>query len=400
MSQAVKAAQAAQAQRLPIDSILSGDCVAALRTLPDRSVDLIFADPPYNLQLQGELTRPDQSRVAGVDDDWDKFSSFAAYDKFCHEWLAECRRILKPTGTLWVIGSYHNIFRVGAKMQDLGFWILNDIVWRKANPMPNFRGRRFTNAHETLIWASPEANATGYTFNYEALKMLNEGLQMRSDWLIPLCTGAERLKGDDGAKAHPTQKPEALLHRVILAASKPGDVVLDPFFGTGTTGAVAKRLGRHYIGIERDAGYIKAARERLRQVVPAAAEDVEIKKMKREEVRVPFGQVVERGLLDPGAKLYDPARRHAARVKADGSISVDGATGSIHQIGAHVQNLPACNGWTYWHFLVDGKLKPIDLLRQQIRAEMDSPAPEAVHTKVGQTKGAKPRRGDLAHQRG
>ncbi|BCW90182.1 hypothetical protein sos41_33500 [Alphaproteobacteria bacterium SO-S41] len=375
MSQAVAAAKAVQGGRLPLDTIMVGDCIAALKTLPDKSVDLVFADPPYNLQLGGELTRPDQSRVAGVDDAWDKFASFEAYDKFSRAWLAECRRILKPTGTLWVIGSYHNIFRVGAALQDLGFWILNDIIWRKSNPMPNFRGTRFTNAHETLIWASPTQEASGYTFNYEAMKTLNEGLQMRSDWLIPLCTGGERLKGDDGAKAHPTQKPEALLHRVILAASKPGDVVVDPFFGTGTTGAVAKKLGRHFIGMERDPGYIKAARERLRQVVPAAAEDVAIAKTKREEVRIPFGQVIERGLLEPGMKLYDPSRRHAARVRADGSLSVDGATGSIHQIGAHVQNLPACNGWTFWHFLVDGKLKPIDILRQQIRAELESPPP-------------------------
>ncbi|MCC6918977.1 MAG: site-specific DNA-methyltransferase [Alphaproteobacteria bacterium] len=372
MSQAVSAAKAAQGG-LPLDTIIAGDCVAALKTLPAASVDLVFADPPYNLQLQGELHRPDQSRVAGVDDAWDKFSSFASYDAFSKAWLAECRRVLKPTGTLWVIGSYHNIFRVGATLQDLGFWILNDIVWRKANPMPNFRGTRFTNAHETLIWASVDAKAS-YTFNYEALKTLNEGLQMRSDWLIPLCTGSERLKGEDGAKAHPTQKPEGLLHRVLVAASKPGDVVLDPFFGTGTTGAVAKRLGRRFIGIERDAGYIRHARDRLRAVVPAAAEDIALTRTKREEVRVPFGQVVERGLLEPGMKLYDPGRRWAARVRADGSLSVDGATGSIHQIGAHVQGLPACNGWTFWHFTADGKLKPIDLLRQQIRAEMEAGA--------------------------
>ena len=411
MSQAARAVStaqakvlAAQAKTLAVDTIMEGDCIAALKTLPDHSVDLVFADPPYNLQLQGELHRPNQSRVAGVDDAWDKFDSFATYDAFSKAWLAECRRVLKPTGTLWVIGSYHNIFRVGATLQDLGFWILNDVVWRKSNPMPNFRGRRFTNAHETLIWASPEPNATSYTFNYEALKTLNEGLQMRSDWLIPLCTGAERLKGDDGAKAHPTQKPEALLHRVILAASKPGDVVLDPFFGTGTTGAVAKRLGRHYVGIERDAGYIKAARERIRQVIPSAHEDVEIKRTKREEPRIPFGQVVERGLLDPGAKLYDPSRRHAARVRADGSISVDGATGSIHQIGAHVQGLPACNGWTYWHFDVQGKLKPIDILRQQIRAEMEAPVETAAVDLAPAPAPAprrpvlvKSRRNDLAH---
>ncbi len=391
MSQAVAAAKAAEGKRLPLDTIMAGDCIAALKTLPDKSVDLVFADPPYNLQLGGELTRPDQSRVAGVDDAWDKFSSFEAYDAFSRAWLAECRRILKPTGTLWVIGSYHNIFRVGATLQDLGFWILNDIIWRKSNPMPNFRGTRFTNAHETLIWASPDQSG-GYTFNYDALKTLNEGLQMRSDWLIPLCTGGERLKGDDGAKAHPTQKPEALLHRVIVAATKPGDVIVDPFFGTGTTGAVAKRLGRHFIGMERDPGYIKAARERLRQVVPAAAEDVALMRTKREEVRIPFGQVIERGLLEPGMKLYDPGRRHAARVRADGSLSVDGATGSIHQIGAHVQGLPACNGWTYWHFLVDGKLKPIDLLRQQIRAELELPAADIVTLPV---RGRK----DLSHNR-
>jgi modification methylase len=391
MSQAVAAAKAAEGKRLPLDTIIAGDCIAALKTLPDKSVDLVFADPPYNLQLGGDLTRPDQSRVAGVDDAWDKFASFEAYDTFSRAWLAECRRILKPTGTLWVIGSYHNIFRVGATLQDLGFWILNDIIWRKSNPMPNFRGTRFTNAHETLIWASPDQSG-GYTFNYDALKTLNEGLQMRSDWLIPLCTGAERLKGDDGTKAHPTQKPEALLHRVLVAATKPGDVVVDPFFGTGTTGAVAKRLGRHFIGMERDPGYIKAARERLRQVVPAAAEDVALMRTKREEVRIPFGQVIERGLLEPGMKLYDPSRRHAARVRADGSLSVDGATGSIHQIGAHVQGLPACNGWTFWHFLVDGKLKPIDLLRQQIRAELESPAAEIVTLPV---RGRK----DLSHNR-
>ncbi len=378
----------------PENAILAGDCIEILRTLPDRSVDLIFADPPYNLQLQGALLRPDQSKVDAVDDDWDRFDSFAAYDAFTRAWLGECRRVLKETGSIWVIGSYHNIFRVGAAMQDLGFWILNDVVWRKANPMPNFRGRRFTNAHETMIWASPSAEATQYTFNYEALKSLNEGLQMRSDWLIPLCTGAERLKGEDGAKAHPTQKPEALLHRVILAASKPGDLVLDPFFGTGTTGAVAKRLGRRYLGIERDAAYRKVAEERLRQVAPAAPEDVAIAKTKREEVRIPFGLVVERGLLEPGTKLFDPARRHAARVRADGSLSVDGATGSIHQIGAHVQGLPACNGWTFWHFLADGRLKPIDLLRQQLRAELEASGGAEERTVV-----AKPRGRDLAHER-
>src|ERR671916_1636166 len=253
---------------LPLDEILIGDCVAALERLPAESVDLVFADPPYNLQLEGALTRPDQSLVDAVDDDWDKFASFSDYDAFTRAWLLAVRRVMKRNATLWVIGSYHNIFRVGAALQDLNFWILNDVVWRKANPMPNFRGRRFTNAHETLIWAAKGAGAKGYTFHYEALKAGNEDLQMRSDWFIPLCTGEERLKGPDGRKVHPTQKPEALLARVILASTNPGDVVLDPFFGTGTTGAVAKRLGRHFIGVERDPGYAAAARARIARVEP------------------------------------------------------------------------------------------------------------------------------------
>ncbi len=278
--------------------------------------------------------------------------------------------MLKDSGTLWVIGSYHNIYRVGTVLQDLKFWMLNDIVWRKSNPMPNFRGRRFTNAHETMLWCSKSREAKNYTFNYDAMKALNDDLQMRSDWVIPICNGNERLKDSAGAKAHPTQKPEALLHRVLVASSKPGDVVLDPFFGTGTTGAVAKRLGRRFIGIERDKGYIKVAKARIAQVNTAAAQYLEVKKSKKEEPRVPFGLVVERGLLEPGSVLVDPARRHAARVRADGTLACKDATGSIHQIAAHVQGLPACNGWTYWHFDVKGKLKPIDLLRQQIRAEM------------------------------
>ena len=352
------------------DQIIEGDCIAALNQLPANSVDVIFADPPYNLQLAGELTRPDQSRVDAVDDAWDQFASFAAYDKFTREWLTAARRVLKDSGTLWVIGSYHNIFRVGTILQDLKFWMLNDIVWRKSNPMPNFRGRRFTNAHETMIWCSKSREQKGYTFNYDAMKALNDDLQMRSDWVIPICNGGERMKDAAGAKAHPTQKPEALLHRVLVASSKPGDVVLDPFFGTGTTGAVAKKLGRRFIGIERDKGYIRVARERIARVNASAPEDLEVRKSKKEEPRVPFGVVVERGLLDPGAVLVDPARRHAARVRADGTLVCKDATGSIHQIAAHVQGLPACNGWTYWHFDAQGVLKPIDLLRQQIRAEM------------------------------
>ncbi len=352
---------------LPVDAILEGDCVELMQGLPERSVDLVFADPPYNLQLNQDLHRPNNSRVDGVDDAWDRFADFAAYDDFTVAWLTAARRLLKDHGTLWVIGSYHNIFRVGSRLQDLGFWILNDVIWRKTNPMPNFRGRRFTNAHETLIWCSKGGEAR-YTFNYDAMKALNDDLQMRSDWLLPICSGGERLKLG-GHKAHTTQKPEALLHRVILAASQPGQVILDPFFGSGTTGAVAKRLGRHYIGLERQPDYIKLARQRLARVIPADGESLVVTPSKRNLPRVPFGQVVERGLLSPGALLFDQRRRHAAKVRADGTLVVDGASGSIHQIGAHVQGAPACNGWTFWHFESDDGLKPIDLLRQRIRAE-------------------------------
>jgi modification methylase len=352
------------------DTILQGDTIARMNELPEKSIDLIFADPPYNLQLEGDLHRPDQSKVDACDDTWDQFGSFAEYDKFSREWLAAARRVLKDNGSIWVIGSYHNIFRVGTVMQDLGFWFLNDIVWRKTNPMPNFRGRRFTNAHETMLWCAKSRGQKSYTFNYDAMKSLNDDLQMRSDWLLPLCTGGERLKDDKGVKVHPTQKPESLLHRVLLASSKPGDVVLDPFFGTGTTGAVAKKLGRRFIGIERDPSYIAAAKKRLALVSPTAPEDLETMRSKKEEPRVPFGMILERGLLEPGMKLYDPARKHAARVRADGSLVCRDATGSIHQIAARVQGLPACNGWTYWHFDAQGVLKPIDVLRQQVRSEM------------------------------
>jgi modification methylase len=354
----------------PAEIIIQGDCIEAMNALPEKSVDLIFADPPYNLQLGGELTRPDQSKVDAVDDDWDKFASFAEYDAFTRGWMQAARRVLKDTGAIWVIGSYHNIFRVGATMQDLGFWIMNDVVWRKSNPMPNFRGTRFTNAHETLIWATRDADQKKYTFNYDAMKALNDDLQMRSDWTLPICTGGERLKDDEGGKAHPKQKPEALLHRVLLATTNPGDTVLDPFFGTGTTGAVAKKLGRKFIGIEREQRYIKVARERIRQVKAGDAEDLKVTSSKKAEPRIPFGTIVERGLLEPGTVLTDPQRRHAARVRADGSIVCRDATGSIHKIGAHVQGLDACNGWTFWHFKTDGKLKPIDILRQKVRAEM------------------------------
>ena len=354
---------------LPLDSILDGDCIEAMRNLPEGSVDLIFADPPYNLQLKGELHRPDNSRVDAVDDAWDQFGSFAAYDKFTREWLGVARRLLKPNGAIWVIGSYHNIFRVGAALQDLGFWVLNDVVWRKTNPMPNFRGKRLTNAHETLIWASRQ-EASKYTFNYEALKALNEGVQMRSDWTLPICTGHERLKDDNGDKAHPTQKPEALLHRVLVATTNPGDVVLDPFFGTGTTGAVAKMLGRHFIGIERESAYRKVAERRLGNVRRLDQSALEVSTSKRAEPRVPFGQLVERGMLRPGEMLVGP-RGQAAKVRADGTLVADEITGSIHQVGAALEGAPSCNGWTYWHFRKEGQVIPIDVLRQQIRAEMD-----------------------------
>ncbi len=347
-----------------------GDCIENLRRLPTGSIDLIFADPPYNLQLEGLLTRPDASIVDAVDDDWDKFASFADYDTFTRAWLAECRRVLKPNGTLFVIGSYHNIFRVGTALQDLGFWMLNDIIWRKANPMPNFRGRRFTNAHETMIWASRDAKAKGYTFNYDALKAGNEDCQVRSDWFLPLCTGSERLKGDDGAKAHPTQKPEALLARILMAASNPGDVVLDPFFGTGTTGAVARKLGRRFIGLERDLGYVAHAEKRIAAAQPTPPELLLAPAARREEPRVAFSAIIEGALLVPGAVLTDAKRRHQAVVRPDGTIIANGIVGSIHKIGALVQGLPACNGWTFWHHEVAGKPEPIDTLRSQYRLAM------------------------------
>jgi modification methylase len=353
-----------------LNSIIKGDCVAALEGLPEKSVDAIFADPPYNLQLNGDLHRPDQSKVDAVDDEWDQFESFAAYDAFTRAWLLAARRVLKPDGTIWVIGSYHNIFRVGAAMQDLGFWILNDIVWRKTNPMPNFRGRRFQNAHETLIWASRDDKAKGYTFNYESLKAANDDVQMRSDWLFPICTGAERLKDDNGDKVHPTQKPEALLARVILSSTKPGDVVLDPFFGTGTTGAVARRLGRNFVGVEREQAYIDAASERIASVRPMERADLELVQGKRAEPRVAFVSLIDAGLIKPGTTLFDARKRWAAKVRADGTLSIDGEAGSIHRMGARVQGLDACNGWTFWHYERVGGLNQIDELRRIARLGM------------------------------
>jgi modification methylase len=355
---------------LPLDQILLGDCVAEINRLPPESIDLIFADPPYNLQLENALSRPDQSLVDAVDDEWDKFASFADYDKFTREWLTAVRRVMKPDATIFVIGSYHNIFRVGSILQDLGFWILNDIVWRKANPMPNFRGRRFTNAHETMIWATKNAAGKNYTFNYEALKAGNEDCQVRSDWLLPICTGGERLKDENGRKTHPTQKPESLLTRVILSASNKGDVVLDPFFGSGTTGAVARRLGRSFIGTERDPIYAKAARARIEAVVPLPDNAIVIAPTKRSEPRVAFASVVEAGHLAPGSVLTDEKRRHSAVVRADGAIALGHIVGSIHKMGALAQGLPACNGWTFWHVERDGKLEAIDAFRTIMRTTM------------------------------
>jgi modification methylase len=361
---------------LPFNQILIGDCIDRLERLPAECVDLVFADPPYNLQLEGTLSRPDQSLVDGVDAAWDKFSSFADYDSFTRAWLGAARRVMKPDATIFVIGSYHNIFRVGTILQDLGFWILNDIVWRKANPMPNFRGRRFTNAHETLIWAAKSAEAKAYTFNYEGLKAGNEDCQMRSDWFFPICTGAERLKKDDGGKMHPTQKPEALLTRVLLSASHAGDLVLDPFFGSGTTGAVAKRLGRSFIGIERDQIYAKAARARIARMAPLPEEAIAVAPSKRSQPRVAFAEVIEAGLIAAGDILVDEKRRHSAMVRADGTLSLfdtnqcTAIIGSIHKIGALAQGLPACNGWTFWHIERAGRITPIDSLRATMRQAM------------------------------
>lgn len=353
-----------------LNTIIIDDCVKAMNEMEENSVDLIFADPPYNLQLGDALTRPDNSNVNGVYEEWDSFESLAAYDDYTRKWMTAARRVLKDDGAMWVIGSYHNIFRVGYILQDLGFWILNDVIWNKTNPMPNFKGTRFTNAHETLIWASKNPNSH-YTFNYEAMKALNEDTQMRSDWQIPLCTGKERLKDGQGEKLHPTQKPEALLYRVIMSSSKPGDVILDPFFGTGTTGAVAKKLGRNFIGIEKDATYVAGAQARIDAIAPVENELCLEYTSKKRQPRVPFGNVVERGLLNPGDILYDISRKHCAVVRSDGTIKNEIMEGSIHQVGAAAQNAPACNGWVYWYFEDENKnLVCIDELRAQLRSEL------------------------------
>ncbi len=366
---AVRRAKAGPHPDLPLNRILESDCIAAMAALPDCSVDMVFADPPYNLQLGGDLFRPEGGRVDAVDDDWDKFDTFEAYDAFTRAWLREARRILKPDGTLWVIGSYHNIFRCGAALQDLGYWILNDIVWRKSNPMPNFRGTRFTNAHETLIWASKSEDSR-YTFNYRAMKALNDEVQMRSDWVLPICSGGERVK-TEGVKAHPTQKPESLLYRVLLSCTNKGDVVLDPFFGTGTTGAVARRLGRHWIGIEREPKYVKVAKERIASTLELDESAMRTMASKKNQPRVPFGALIETGMIEPGAVLTDSKRRWQARVGADASVEMAGKQGSIHQIGAAAQGAPSCNGWTFWHVAQGESLVCLDELRQKYIAALD-----------------------------
>jgi len=358
----LRAAKEVARPDLPLGQILDGDCVEAMRRLPTDRADMIFADPPYNLQLGGDLSRPDGSHVDAVTDHWDQFDSFAAYDKFSREWLTEARRVLKPNGSIWVIGSYHNIFRLGAMMQDMGFWILNDVVWRKANPMPNFKGTRFTNAHETLIWCSMGEKAK-YTFNYRLMKTLNDELQMRSDWVLPICSGQERLK-KGGTKVHPTQKPEALLYRVMLATTNKGDVVLDPFFGTGTTGAVAKRLGREWIGCEREGVYREAALERIELALPLDESALTTMQSHKAPPKVAFGTLIETGWIQAGAELSDKKRRIKALVRADGSLLAGEDSGSIHGLGAKVQGAPSCNGWTYWHIEHEGELKPLDAIRK------------------------------------
>ena len=360
---------------MKINTIHVGNCLDILNALPEKSVNMVFADPPYNLQLGGDLTRPDNSRVDAVNDDWDKFDSFRSYDEFSWRWLQAVRRVLKDNGTVWVIGSYHNIYRVGSLLQDLSYWMLNDVIWRKSNPMPNFRGRRFTNAHETLLWAA-KSKESKYTFNYESMKALNEDVQMRSDWWMPICNGGERIKDKDGNKAHPTQKPEALLYRVIMASTKPGDVVLDPFFGSGTTGAVAKRLGRKYVGIEQNKDYAQIAEERIAKIQPLKDVNVLQTPQKREQPRVAFGNLVERGLLEPGTVLYGPKKKFSAKVRADGTLIgiEDKVQGSIHKVGATLQGTSACNGWSFWHFDREDKPVSIDVLRQKVREEMAASA--------------------------
>ena len=350
--------------------IFTGDSIEIMREMPDNSVDLIFADPPYNLQLKDTIYRPDYSDVDSVREDWDKFENYKSYDVFTSNWLKESKRLLKPSGTIWVIGSYHNIFRVGYIMQNMEFWILNDIIWTKTNPMPHFRGRRFTNAHETIIWAAKDKKSR-YKFNYDAIKSLNDDVQMRSDWHIPICNGKERLRDNDGTKLHPTQKPEALIYRVIISSSDPNAIVLDPFSGSGTTAAVCKKLGRRWIGIDRNKDYVRIAEQRLGEIDNPCSSSINIKSTKRDQVRIPFGTLIERGLIGVGEKLYCSKKKNVAIVQADGTLQADKVSGSIHKIGAHYQGTESCNGWIYWHFLKNNSLYPIDKIRDQIKSGID-----------------------------
>ena len=346
------------------NKIINGDCLIELKKIPDRTFDLVFADPPYNLQLKNKLTRPDNSEVNAVDDKWDQFESFKKYDEFTISWLKECKRILKKNGALWVIGSYHNIFRLGTTIQNLGFWILNDVIWNKNNPMPNFRGTRFTNAHETLIWASKNQKSK-YTFNYQSLKCLNDDLQMRSNWNLPICSGGERLK-KNGKKVHSTQKPESLLHRILLASSNRGDYILDPFLGSGTTAVVAKKLGRICFGIEKENKYFNAAKQRLNKTIPIEDNYLDTLQNNRSKPRIPFGSLVELGIVKPGMDIFDQKRTINAKIMADGSIKYQKSEGSIHKIAAKILGAESCNGWTYWHYNMNGSIVPIDNLRQKL----------------------------------
>ena len=348
-----------------INKIINGDSLKELKKIPDETFDLVFADPPYNLQLKKELNRPDRSKVSAVNDKWDKFKNFKSYDDFTFNWLSECKRILKKNGTIWVIGSYHNIFRVGSKIQDLGFWILNDVIWNKNNPMPNFRGTRFTNAHETLIWAS-KSQGSKYTFNYQSLKCLNDDLQMRSTWNLPICNGKERLK-NNGTKVHSTQKPESLLHRIILASSNKNDLILDPFLGSGTTAVVSKKLARNYFGIEKEKNYFEAAYSRIKNTKIIEDDYLDTLKNNRSKPRIPFGSLVEMGLIKPGTEIYDQNKKINAKIMVDGSVKYQKSEGSIHKVAAKITGAESCNGWTFWHYQSGNSLKPIDELRQRLR---------------------------------
>lgn len=346
-----------------INTIIKGNCVEELKKLPSNSIDLIFADPPYNLQLGEKLIRPDSTEYSGVEDKWDKFSSNQEYEDFCTEWLGECKRILKDNGSIWVIGSYHNVFTLGYIMQSkLNLWFINDIIWIKHNPTPNFNGTRFNNAHETLIWAT-KSKESKFTFHYKSMKSFNDDKQMRSDWYLPICQGGERLKDENNVKVHSTQKPEDLLYRIILSNSNEGDIILDPFFGTGTTGAVAKKLNRNFIGIEQEDKYIKYAKERIEIIQPLDLETLEYK-IEIKESKVSIGQLIESELLSPGTCLYDKNKTYKAILLADGTLDDSQFVGSIHKLSARRLGKTNNNGWEYWYFYKDGTFTSINELRK------------------------------------